>query len=84
MASWFKDATNIVSVNLDNLDASQVTSMNSTFSGCTSLASLDLSKLNTINLKNMYATFQKTTKLATLTFGDRFTTTNVTTMRALF
>ena len=84
MAYWFQGASNIVSINLDNLDASKVTSMNSTFYGCTALESLDLSNLNTIALTDMKSTFRSTDSLATLTLGGNFTTENVTTMDGLF
>lgn len=84
MEYWFQGASNIVSINLNNLDASQVTSMKSTFKGCTALESLNLSSLKTANLKSMVSTFENTYSLGTLTLGGNFTTENVTAMDSLF
>ena len=84
MAFWFLDASNITFIDLKNLNANQVTSMNSTFCGCSALTDLDLSSLDTSNVKNMSSTFAHTKSLGTLTLGDNFTTENVVDMSGLF
>ena len=84
MFSWFRNGTNISTIDLAGLDASAVTTMSYTFSTCSSLTSLDLSSLKTVNLQEMVRTFEKTTSLGTLKLGGLFTTENVTKMTYLF
>ncbi|MCM1128198.1 MAG: BspA family leucine-rich repeat surface protein [Lachnospiraceae bacterium] len=50
--AWFKDCSNLLNVDLMNLDASQVIDMSSMFGGCRSLTSVDLSNMNLSRLKS--------------------------------
>jgi surface protein len=51
---------------LENLNTSEVTSMQSMFEGCQSLTELDLSTFNTANVTNTNCMFQSCTNLETL------------------
>ncbi|MGN0393825.1 MAG: BspA family leucine-rich repeat surface protein [Coprococcus sp.] len=58
IAYWFYGCKNLTSINSDNLDTSNVTSMTYTFFCCSSLTDLDdLSGWETGNVKSLYFTF---------------------------
>ena len=70
-------------MDLSNLDTSNVTSMWNMFSDCSSLTSLDLSSFNTSNVTNMKQVFQRCSSLTSLNLSS-FNTSNVTSMNNMF
>lgn len=83
-AYWFDDCYNLERVdNVGNLDAANVTDMQSMFSRCRRLAELDLSSFDTANVTNMSYMFSDCDKLTTLNVS-RFNTANVTNMGHMF
>ncbi|BDM76575.1 BspA family leucine-rich repeat surface protein [Lactococcus garvieae] len=68
---------------LSNMDASQVTTMNSMFRNTSSLMELDLSSFETPNVKDMSYMFYGATSLTELNLSN-FNTSEVTTMSNMF
>ena len=63
-AYYFNNLTNLTTFeNMNNLETSLVTNMQSMFAGCTSLTSIDVSHFNTSNVTNMAAMFAGSRKL---------------------
>ena len=81
--NMFKELTNIVEINLKNLDTSKVTSMNSMLYGCSNLKSLYFGNINTSLVKNMEKLFYQCTKLESIDVSN-FDTSSVTSMAAMF
>ena len=79
----FSRMSNLTSLNISNLDTSQVTNMNSMFYGMSSLTSLNLSNFNTSNVTDMREMFFGTRSLASLNLSN-FDTSNVTDMSFMF
>ena len=67
-ASWFADMGNLVTINgmAENLNTSEVTSMDRMFNRCTSLASIDLSGFDTKKLEDTYGMFSSCESLEEL------------------
>jgi surface protein len=70
-------------ISFDNIDTSNVTSMNGMFADCENLKELDLSNFNTKNITNMGSMFYKCTNLTSLDLSG-FDTSNVTNMYSMF
>ena len=70
-------------LNVSNLDTSQVTDMRMTFNGCSSLTSLDVSNWNTSKVTDMYAMFSHCDTLTSLDVSH-FDTSKVTNMSYMF
>lgn len=85
-AYWFNGFDNALFTSitdLNKLDTSSVTNMNSMFYGCANLTSLDLSNFNTSNVTNMSSMFKSCTTLTSLDLSS-FNTINVTVMGDMF
>jgi len=67
-ASWFADMGNLVTIKgmAENLNTSEVTSMDRMFNRCTSLASIDLSGFDTKKLEDTYGMFSSCESLEEL------------------
>ena len=70
-------------IDVTNLDTSQITDMNSMFIGCMGLTSLDLSNFDTSKVTNMQAMFAICSSLISLDLSN-FDTSKVTNMQAMF
>ena len=70
-------------LNVSNLDTSQVTNMRMTFSGCNGLTSLDVSKWNTSQVTNMGSMFSGCSGLTSLDLSN-WNTAKVTNMSDMF
>lgn len=68
---------------VENADASKLTSMRQMFAANTNLTSLDLTSWNISNVKDMYQTFTSSSKLTTLKLSG-LNTSNVTNMEQMF
>ncbi len=79
----FNYLTNLKTIEFDNFDTSQVTSMESMFSGCSALTTLDLSKFDTSQVTSMRSMFSSCSKLTTLDVS-KFDTSKVTSMVSMF
>ena len=82
----FSKGTNygrLKTLNVSNLDTSQVTDMRMTFNGCSSLTSLDVSNWNTSKVTDMYAMFSHCDTLTSLDVSH-FDTSKVTNMSYMF
>ena len=79
-------------IDLSDWDTSKVTSMSYMFRRCSKVKSLDLSDFDTSNVTTMYAMFGMydndtntyATALETINFGNKFVTSKVTEMGAMF
>ena len=80
--SWFRYYKG-TSLDLKNIDTSNVTDMYSMFSGCSNLTSLDLSSFNTSKVTNMSSMFNSCSKLTNLDLSN-FNTSSVTNMYSMF
>ncbi len=83
MENFFAIFPNVISINLNNLNTSNVTNMKSMFSNCINLTSLDVSKLDTTNVTNMESMFSGCSNLESLNIGD-LATFNVTNVKYMF
>lgn len=81
--SWFKDCSNLISVDLRKLDTSNVKKMDQMFYRCSSLRTLDVSGFNTGNVDTMASMFDGCSNLVELDVSG-FNTSNVTAMGAMF
>ena len=70
-------------LDLSDLDTSQVTSMIEAFYQCRNLTSIDLTNVNTSNVTNMSAMFGECSNLTSLDVSN-FDTSNVTSMALMF
>ena len=81
---WFDMMEQLQSiVGIENLNTSEVTTMQRMFLGCKSLASLDVSHFNTAKVTDMSSMFSSCKSLASLDVSH-FNTANVTTMSFMF
>ena len=83
MIRYFKDFSEMTTIDLSALDTSEVTNMISMFSGCSSLTSLDVSKFDTSQVTDMNGMFYDCGGLTSLDVSN-FDTSNVTNMRFMF
>ena len=84
MNDMFCGCSSLTSLDLSSFNTSKVTEMIGMFYGCSSLISLDLSSFNTSNVTTMNNMFASSRLLSSITFGDKFTTSEVTDMLAMF
>lgn len=81
---WFGSCTNLTSIEgLENLNTSDVTSMDYMFYMCKQLRALDLSGFNTEKVENMRDMFSNCKNLETLNLSS-FKTNNLTDMSEMF
>lgn len=83
MTEMFAKLTNIVSIDLSNLDTSSTIHMFSMFLSCSNLTQLNLSNFDTSNVATMSNMFNGCSKLTTLDLSN-FNTSNVTNMYQMF
>ena len=79
----FADISYAKTIDVTNLDTSNVTYMEGMFNGCSSLTSLDVTNFNTSNVTDMRGMFANCYNLASLDLSN-FDTRKVTTMRSMF
>ena len=82
-SSWFYGCSKLTSLDLSNLNTSNVTSMNSMFYGCSGLTALDVSNFDTSSVTSMGYMFYGCSGLTALDVSN-FDTSNVTSMRSMF
>ena len=70
LSYMFHGCSNLVSVNTEDWDTSNVGNMTMMFQGCTSLTQLDLSNFNTVLVWSMSSMFQGCTSLTTLNLSN--------------
>ncbi len=86
----FYSFLSLTSINFnDNFDTSNVINMLRLFTNCRELTYLNLSSFDTRNVINMSGMFMSTSstdfmKIETIIFGEKFVTSNVTNMAAMF
>ena len=80
---WFSSFSNCTSIDLSNLDTSNVTNMNAMFNSCRALVSLDVSGFNTSNVASMDNMFYQCHALPSLDVSS-FDTSAVTNMHGMF
>ena len=71
-------------IQLDKVDMTHVTDMNSMFNNCRQLTNLDLSSINTKNVEDMSGMFSDCYRLETLNLGESFKITNTKKMSFMF
>ncbi len=82
--AWFVNMENLTTIDgIENLNTSQVKSMDEMFEGCSSLTSIDLSHFDTGNVESMYRMFCECTALTSLKLSS-FKTDSVTNMAYMF
>ncbi|MGL4283524.1 MAG: BspA family leucine-rich repeat surface protein, partial [Eubacterium aggregans] len=79
----FKFKTDLTSIDLGNLDTSNLTDMNSVFFNCSSLTTLDLSSFDTSKVMYMNYTFSNCSSLTTMDLSS-FNTSKVAMMYKMF
>ena len=79
----FFGLSKVLSINLSNLDTSNVTTMESMFYHCSGLTTLDLTPLNTSNVTNMSSMFYGCRNIINLNLSP-LNTNNVTDMSEMF
>lgn len=79
----FNFFTNATSIDLSNLDTSQLTSMASLFENCKSLTNITFGNIDTSNVSNMSSMFKNCRALTSLDLSH-FNTAKVTTMSSMF
>ena len=82
-SEMFYQCTLLTTLDLSNLDTSNVTKMYGMFQGCASLTTLDLSNFNTSKVTMMYSMFRGCASLTTLDLSN-FNTSNVISMENMF
>ena len=70
LESMFAQCSSIISLDLSNLDTSNITNANSMFSGCSSLKSLNLSNFDTSNIENAQYMFSRCSSLKSLDLSN--------------
>ena len=83
LSNMFSFCSNLVSVNTEDWDTSNVTNMREMFFSCSSLPTLDVSNFNTSKVNNMSYMFSGCNNLPSLDVSN-FDTSNVTTMDKMF
>ena len=83
LSNMFSGCMNLVSVNTEDWDTSNVTNMSSMFSGCYSLPSLDVSNFDTSKVTYMNSMFSSCNALQSLDLSN-FDTSKVTDMSSMF
>ncbi|WP_259742171.1 BspA family leucine-rich repeat surface protein [Enterococcus faecium] len=83
LASAFSHTGGIKSINLNNLDTSNVTDMSRMFFDCSGLTNVDVSNLDTSNVTSMSNMFYLCSSLTSLDVSN-FNTSNVTNMSRMF
>ena len=81
--NMFENCSSLTSLDLSNLNTSNVTSMRNMFSACSSLTSLDLSNFNTSKVTDMGFMFNGCSSLTSLDLSS-FDTSKVTDMFHMF
>ena len=79
----FHGCSNLISLDLSNLDTSGVTNMGYMFNGCSKLTSLNISSFNTSNVTNMCMMFGNCSNLTSLDLSN-FNTSTVINMANMF
>lgn len=77
MSNMFHGCSSLVTLDLSNFDASNVTAMKFMFNSCTNLTGLDLSSFDTSKITNMVAMFDGCVSLTDLDLSN-FDTSKVT------
>lgn len=83
-AWWFYNFENCTSMDLTNLDTSNVTSMVNMFYFCQSLTSLDVSGFDTSSVTNMNSMFAQMSALVTIYASELFVVDQVTNSSYMF
>ncbi len=83
ISGWFEDMENLEAAQLDKIDTSNITDMQSLFANCSSLRDLEASKWNTSNVTDMRSMFHGCKCLQCLDL-DQWNTESVTDMSYLF
>lgn len=83
VAGLFKQCSNLISVDISDIDTSRASSFEEMFYGCTSLKTVDLHGLNTSNVRNMTKMFDGCKNLVNLDISS-FDTSKVTSMAMMF
>ena len=81
--NMFNGLTNIIEIDLTDLDTSKVTSMASMFSACSNLEKITLSNINTSSVKSMENLFDHCPKLESIDVSN-FDTSSVTSLARMF
>lgn len=79
----FSNLTNIISITFDNIDTTNLTTMEKMFYKNTNLTSIDLTKFNTSNVTNMMNVFEKCSSLTSANV-EGLDVSKVTNMNAMF
>lgn len=83
LSAWFYGMANCLTIDLSNIDGTNVTSMRNTFNGCRKATSINVSTLDTHNVTDMTNTFFSCEALTDVDVSG-FDTNNVTTMESMF
>ena len=70
MQAMFYNCSNVTSLDLSEIDASEVTNTTDMFRGCSALTQIDLSNFNTSNDTNTNYMFQNTSKLSMIDISN--------------
>lgn len=81
--SWFKDCSNLISVDLRKLDTSNVKKMDQMFWDCSSLRTLDVSGFNTSKAVKLWSMFKDCSSLKKLDVSG-FDTSKADTLKEMF
>ena len=81
--NMFSGLTNIIEIDLSNLDTSKVTTMEEMFNGCINLEKINFGNINTSLVSNMNYLFHNCTKLESINVSN-FDTSSVTDIQYLF
>ena len=82
-SSWFQGCYNLQSIDILNLDTTEVVDMYHMFDGCSSITTIDVSNFNTSNVTNMDYMFYGCSSLISLD-ASSFDTKNVNSMICMF
>lgn len=82
--SCYRMLYGINTIELNNVDTSNVTNMSYMFSGLSEMSELDLSYFDTSHVTNMAGMFEDMNSLTSLKFSKKFDTSNVTDMYSMF
>ena len=83
MTEWFKGFKDVESIDLSNINGTQLESLDSTFLGMTKLKSIDLSVLDTSHLTSAYGVFANDSALETVNLGN-FNSPTLNNVSAMF